>query len=190
MAGTVLRGQATYTIGKSEPAPLFTIICGPSPESKKIGEQKQDLADRHLKRLEFWKQLLDKAKESSQLFANVSPSKDNWAAAGAGTSGIQWSYVIKMENGSVQLNIDRGPDRKEETDQIYEIIYKERKKIDDVFGETLDWSKKEGRRVCRIISYCRIGGLATDDKWNEIQTDLIDRMSRLENAMKPFLDKI
>ena len=179
-----------YSIGDSEPAPLFTTICEPSVEAKEIGERKQDLAERHLKRIEFWKQLLDKAKEINPLHANISPSKDNWVTAGAGKAGMGWSYSITMDKGSVKLFIDRGPDKKEETDEIYEKIVKDREKIEELFGETLEWSKKEGRRVCRIMSRCNIGGLSNADQWNEIQKDMVDRMKRLENALRPTLKKI
>ena len=179
-----------YKIGDSEPAPLFTTISGPSPEVKEIGEQKQDLAERHLKRLEFWKQLLDKAKEITPLHANVSPGKDNWVTAGAGKSGMGWSYSITMDKGGVELYIDRGPDKKEETDQIYEMIVKDQDKIEEAFGDNLEWDKKEGRRVCRIKSHSTIGGLENADLWDEIQNDMIDRMNRLEKALRPSLKKI
>jgi len=179
-----------YTIGDSEPAPLFSTISGPSPEAKEIGEQKQDLAERHLMRIEFWKQLLDKARAITPLHANVSPSKDNWVTAGAGKSGMGWSYSITMNKGSVELFIDRGPDKKEETDEIYEIVCKDRERIENAFGEALEWDKKEGRRVCRIKSHCIIGGLNDTDSWAEIQDDMIDKMKRLEEALRPSLGKI
>ena len=179
-----------YVIGDSEPAPLFTTICGPSREAKEIGEQKQDLAERHLKRIEFWKKLLDKAKEVTSLHSNVSPSKDNWITAGAGKSGMGWSYTITMDRGCVELFIDRGPDKKDETDKIYESIIKHKEKIEEVFGEPLEWDKKEGRRVCRIKSYCTIGGLRDVNLWDDIQKDMIDRMSRLEKSLKPYLKNI
>jgi len=101
-----------YKIGESEPAPLFTAMCEPSEEAKQIGEQKQQLAERQLRRLDFWKQLLEKAKSKTNLHTNVSPSKDNWVTAGAGKSGMGWSYSITMDKGSVELFIDRGPDKK------------------------------------------------------------------------------
>lgn len=179
-----------YKIGDSEPAPLFSTISGPSPEAKEIGEQKQDLAERHLMRIEFWKQLLDKAKAITPLHTNVSPSKDNWVTAGAGKSGMGWSYSITMNKGSVELFIDRGPDKKEETDEIYEIICKDREGIENAFGKALEWDKKEGRRVCRIKSHCVIGGLNDTDSWAEIQDDMIDKMKRLDEALRPSLGKI
>jgi len=179
-----------YRIGESEPAPLFTAICAPSEEAKQIGEQKQQLAERHLKRLEFWKQLLEKAKLKTNLHSNVSPSKDNWLTAGAGKSGMGWSYVITMDKGSVELFIDRGPDKKDETDKIYEKIYNDREKIETIFGEPLIWDKVEGRRVCRVKSVCKVGGLKDTELWDKIQENLIDRMIRLEKALKPTLSTI
>jgi hypothetical protein len=179
-----------YKIGDSEPAPLFTAICAPSEEAKQIGVQKQHLAERHLRRLEFWKQLLEKAKSRTNLHANVSPSKDNWITAGAGKSGMGWSYAITMDKGSVELFIDRGPDKKDETDKIYEKIVEDGEKIQNQFGEPLIWDKVEGRRVCRIKSLSEIGGLKDSDSWDQIQEDMIGRMIRLEKSLKPTLSKI
>jgi hypothetical protein len=179
-----------YRIGESEPAPLFTSICAPSEEAKQIGVQKQQLAERHLRRLEFWKQLLEKAKSRTNLHSNVSPSKDNWVTAGAGRSGMGWSYSITMDKGSVELFIDRGPDKKDETDKIYEKILIDREKTESLFGEPLIWDRVEGRRVCRIKSICKLGGLKDEELWDNIQEDLVDRMMRLEKALKPILSTV
>lgn len=43
-----------YRIGDSESAPLFSLITGPSIETKGFGQQKKDLAERHVLRLRFW----------------------------------------------------------------------------------------------------------------------------------------
>jgi len=168
-----------YKIGDSEPAPLFTAICAPSEEAKQIGEQKQNLAERHLRRLNFWKQLLEKAKSKTNLHSNVSPSKDHWVAAGAGKAGMGWSYGITMDKGLAELFIDRGPEKKDETDKIYEKISNDREKIDKQFGEPLIWDRVEGRCVCRIKSLSEIGGLKDTDLWAQIQKDLIDRMIKV-----------
>jgi hypothetical protein len=42
-----------YRIGESLPAPMFSIVAGPSAEMKRIGTQKKELAERHLLRKEF-----------------------------------------------------------------------------------------------------------------------------------------
>ena len=179
-----------YKIGNSEPAPLFTTICGPSPEAKIVGKQKQELAGRYLKRLDFWTKLLEKAKSKTNLHSNISPSKDNWIMAGAGKSGLGWLYSIVMGDAFVELFIDRGADRKEETDEIYEKLLNNREEIEKIFGEHLIWDQVEGRRVCRIKSICKIGGLKSEDLWDQIQEDMIDRMMRLEGALREPLSNI
>lgn len=176
-----------YKIGDSEPAPLFTTICGPSLGVKIV---KQELTGRYLKRWDFWTKLLEKSKSKTDLHSNISPSKDNWIMAGAGKSGMGWLYSIVMDEAFVELFIDRGADRKEETDEIYEKLLNDQEEIEKRFGEALIWDKVEGRRVCRIKSICTDGGLKNEDSWDQIQEDLIDRMKRLENALREPLSKI
>jgi hypothetical protein len=168
-----------------------TSIISEEMEQERFQKPKKfKLAERHLRRLEFWKQLLDRAKCKTNLHANVSPVKDNWVTAGAGRSGMGWSYAITMDKGSVELFIDRGPDRKDETDRIFEKILKDREKIEKEFGETLIWDRVEGRRVCRIKSLCEIGGLKDTALWDGIQEDMIDRMVRLEKVLRPILSTV
>lgn len=95
-----------------------------------------------------------------------------------------------MNMGSVELFVDRGPEKKEETDQIFDMILKDKEQIETSFGEELEWDKKEGRRVCRIKSLSKIGGLKNTDLWEDIQKDMIGKMKRLENTLKPIIAKI
>jgi len=52
------------------------------------------------------------------------------------------------------------------------------------------WDKVEGRRVCRIKSISEVGGLKDTDLWDHIHADLVDRMIRLEKALRPTLSTI
>jgi len=62
-------------IGDSPPAPLLTLIVGPSEESTEIGERKKEIAERFPQRYKFWKTLLELAKAKTKLHAQVSPSR-------------------------------------------------------------------------------------------------------------------
>src|SRR3954454_2284588 len=55
-------------IGDSPAAPLLTLITGPSVETKQVGAQKQELAERYDLRHAFWESLLPRARERSTLF--------------------------------------------------------------------------------------------------------------------------
>lgn len=179
-----------YKIGDSEPAPLFSPICKPDPGIKVISTVKGELAERHLMRLEFWKQLLERAQKKTTLHSNVSPSKGNWITAGAGKSGMGWSYSITMDSAKVELFVDRGADKKEETDAIFENFLADKEAIEKQFGDPLEWDKEDGRRVCRIKSISKIGGLKDTGLWEKIQDDLIKRMIKLEKALGPIIKNL
>src|SRR2546426_987843 len=48
-------------IGDSPPAPLFTLIVGPSDETKDIGHAKKEIAERHGLRKRWWTQVIERS---------------------------------------------------------------------------------------------------------------------------------
>lgn len=124
-----------YRIGDSPSAPLLTVVAGPSPEAKQIGGQKKELAQRHVLRLEFWGQLLDRAKERTSLHARISPGKEHWISAGAGKSGLAFNYVIRMNDAQVELYIDQG--EAEANKRIFDRLFASKEQIEAAFGEPL-----------------------------------------------------
>ena len=95
-------------IGDSLPAPLLTLIVGPSEESREAGEAKKDGAERYQIRRRFWTELLDRAKTRTKLHAALSPPEYGWVGAGAGKSGLSFNYVITQHAAPAELYIDRG----------------------------------------------------------------------------------
>ncbi|MGA2799121.1 MAG: hypothetical protein ABSE63_16195, partial [Thermoguttaceae bacterium] len=59
-------------IGESQPAPLLTLIVGPSTEGLEVGDKKKQLAERHILRRKFWSMLLERAKTKTKLHATIS----------------------------------------------------------------------------------------------------------------------
>ena len=176
-----------YRIGDSDPAPLFTVIAAPSEEAKIIGGQKKELAERHMLRLNFWKQLLDKAKEKGvKLHANISPSKEGWISTGAGKAGLGFNYVVWIDKKTaVELYIDTGD--KDQNKRIFDRFNEKREKIESMFGDTLLWERLDDRRASRIRYFIMKGGLKDNDNWASIQDTMIDSMNRLADALKPFI---
>jgi len=180
-----------FRIGESAAAPLFTVVSAPSEEVRARGQKKQELGERQLKRHRFWEGLLEEAaKVKFGLHENVSPSHDSWIAAGAGRSGMQWSYSVRTHGGAVELYVDRGPDRKEETDAIFTKLKSHKDEIEATFGEHLIWDQVEGRRGVRIKSESKLGGWPDEATWTKLQQDMVDRMMRLEKALAPFVKKL
>ncbi len=181
---------AAYRIAGSDPAPLFTVIVGPSPESKGFGQQKKELAERHVMRLKFWEQLLQRAKEKGvMLHAQRSPSKESWVSAGAGVkAGVSFTYVIWMTEGSaVELYIDTGD--KEENKRIFDALAARKAEIERAFGDALSWERLDEKRASRLRFVLSEGGLADEGKWLTIQDGMIAAMERLAKAVKPHFPR-
>jgi hypothetical protein len=171
-------------------APLFTVMAGPDKQAKEIGEKKKEWAARHYSRQEFWKELLERSKDKTTLFANISPSKDNWISTGAGKSGVNFNYVVAMESGRVELYIDHDKDTGQKNKVIYDAFLTDREAIEQEFGSKLGWERMDDKRASRISNKFEIGGLAKPESWPELQMEMIEGMIRLERAMRPRLEKI
>jgi len=168
-------------IGDSPAAPLLTLIVGPSPESRAVGETKRDLAERHEFRYRFWSGLLEMAKKRTRLHANISPGHETWVGASAGRSGISWNYVIHQHDSAIELYIDPGPGW-EENVAILRHLESHKDSVEAAFGRPLIWEAREGRRSCRVRAELE-GGYRDEEQWPEIQSALIDAMVRLEKAL-------
>jgi hypothetical protein len=177
-------------IGESPPAPLLTLIVGPSEEGRVVGETKKVLAERHELFQKFWAELLNRAKGKTRLHEGKSPSGRNTLGASAGKPGFEFKYWIAEHEGSVFLAIELRTQPEEETKDVFDTLAKYRDAIEKDFGGPVVWDCLEGRRVCRIEKIITIGGYRDETKWGEIQDAMIDAMIRLERALKPHIAKL
>jgi len=174
-----------FKIGGSEPAPYFNVVAGPSIEVKSRGEIKKEFAEKDQRRLEFFRQLLELSNSRTPLFKNVSPAGyQSWVNAGAGKAGLAWDYVVRRHDARVDLFLwlDAETNLKR-----FNILKAKKEEIESAFGEPLEWDCKENRIQHYIRSWTKIGGIEDEDQWPVIQNDLVDRMIRLEKALRPYL---
>lgn len=177
-------------IGDSVPAPLLTLIVGPSEEGIEVGKTKKEFAERHILRHKFWTELLKYAKEKTKLHANISPNYYNWIGTSAGKHGLAYNYTVRQNEAIVELYIDRGKDRDDENKKIFDALYKNRDEIENIFADELDWQRLENKRACRICKTIEEGGYRDEEKWQEIFEKMIDTMIRLDKAFKPYIHKL
>lgn len=178
-------------IGTSEPAPLLTVIVGPSEEGKGVGKTKQEIAERYTIREHFWEQLLVLAKQKTKLHANISPTQHNWLGTSSGKQGLGFNYALRKNEAQVELYIDRGKERDKENKAIFDDLFKHKEEIEKAFGEHLEWERLEGKRACRIRKRITIGGYRDDEnKWPKIHEAMVDAMMRLEKSLRPYINKL
>lgn len=189
----LIKLEAIEIEGQPLAAPLFTIVEGPSLESKQIGEEKKEFAQRHVLRKKFWTTLLERSKGRTRLFSNITPNTDHWLWTGSGKSGIAFSYLITNKYAGCEVYLTKGKEEgsTENPNKLwFDQFYKQKEQIEKVFGQTLDWQRLDDKWAARIA--CHYPGLTLQDqeKWPEIQEKMIETMIRLEKAFRPFIDNL
>lgn len=177
-------------IAGSPPAPLLTLIVGPSESTKAVGKAKQEFAERDDLRRAFWKGLLEYARTKTRLHSGISPGRQSWVGTGAGRSGMAYNYVVFEHGGAVELYIDRGKDCDAENKSIFDTLHAKKTEIEKVFGGAIDWQRLDAKRACRIRVLVEAGGYRDEDKYSEAQIAMVDAMTRLEKALKPHIQKL
>ncbi|WP_077728241.1 DUF4268 domain-containing protein [Methylocaldum sp. 14B] len=175
-------------IGESPAAPLLTVIVRPSQETKTVGHQKKELAERHDIRRAWWAQLV--ARSEAKLHAHITPGQYSWIGVSSGTRGLNLNYVVTQDECGAELYIDRGKDSDAENKRIFDQLYEAREEIEQALPEQLSWERMDGRRACRIRISIPGGYRSPDEDWEAIQTRLVAAMNGLDQALKPHLKKL
>ncbi|MEZ4667860.1 MAG: DUF4268 domain-containing protein [Anaerolineae bacterium] len=170
-------------IGDSPYAPLFTVLAGPDEQTREIGEQKKEFAERHILREQFWTQLLERSKDRTLLTANRSASRDHWLSVAAGRSGVNYNYLILKDGAGIDLYIDVGDHDKNKN--IFDRLHEQREAIEAEFGEPLDWRRLDDKRASRIVrSYVGEGSLHEQERWHGLQDLMINAMIRFDKVFR------
>jgi hypothetical protein len=178
-------------IGDSPAAPLFTLIVGPSIETKNIGQTKKVIAERYGIRKRWWSALIERSANVNKLHAHITPGQYSWIGVSSGVRGLNLNYVITQDECGAELYIDRGKEAEEENKSIFDQLFTNKSNIDKAFGESLSWERLEGKRACRIRHTQDGSGYRTpEDKWPPLQDAIIRAMDRLEKALRPHLKQL
>lgn len=175
-------------IGASEPAPLLTLITGPSQSQRDVGDAKKEQTGRFDERQQFWSELLELSRNKTKLFSNISSGRYSWIGTGSGRAGITYNYTIKQHTTAVELYIDTG--EATENERIFQLLHEQRDDIGTLFGGLLSWEPLEGKRACRIRHLIELGGYRTLENRQHVQSAMIDAMIKLEATLRPRLARI
>jgi hypothetical protein len=143
---------------------------------------------RHTVRVDFWNRLLPAMNEKSDLFVNISPSKDNWISCGSGYSGLGYVFLITGNYAKVYLWINRG--LQEENKGIFDKIYHHKDKIEASFGDKLEWERLDGGKGSRIAYNLHDVSVFNEDDWGKMISFLTVNMIKLERSLKDVLHEV
>lgn len=179
---------AAFRIGNSDLAPLFTVVEGPSRDSKAIGSKKKELAENDALYHAFWRTLLERAKSNGvNWHGAVSPKPYYCIGTGAGRSGLKFWYLIFSDDGSaIELYINTRD--KAANKAIFDLLFAKRDEIERTIGDAADWRRLDEKQSSRILLTLKTSGLNTgEENWPTIQDAMIDAMDRFVKAFKPHI---
>ena len=163
----------------------YTIKMAEKAQEDQSTQEKQVI--RHKKRIEFWNLLLPKLNTKTNLFANVSPSKDNWINAGSGVSGVGFVFSVAKNYARTEVSMTRSS--AEENKFIFDKLLKYREEIEVQTG-TLEWERMDNKKACRIKHELLDVSLYEKENWNKMVDFLIASMVKMEVAFKKSLQVI
>lgn len=104
---------------------------------------------------------------------------------------MNFNYVVTQDECAAELYIDRGKDSKEENKNIFDQLEAHKVEVENAFGAPLSWERLEGKRACRI-RFTQTGGgyRSPEEQWPRLQDGIIGAMTRLEQALRPFLKQL
>lgn len=151
-------------------------------------EKEEILSETEKKRIEFWKGLLNINKNKTEYFSNTKPKKYYDAYCSSGIAGIGYYYAIKQESVSIGLSINR--DTKDKNNYIFNKLLENKKEIEKTFGEDLGWFNDKNIKFSAIYNQYNYAGLKDEDKWEQLQNDMVNGMVKLINTFDKYIREL
>ncbi|HEV2801027.1 MAG TPA: DUF4268 domain-containing protein [Pyrinomonadaceae bacterium] len=153
----------------------------------------------HLPHRKFLERLLTLSEGRTKFRHKLTPSARDFIGISTGVSGLHFRYVIGLNESRVELYIAR-PDATDNK-RIFDELESHRHEIEAAFeglssrerleDRKLSWERLEGRKSSRITCRLSNGGSEGDEaRWETVQHPMIDAMTRLEEALRPFISKL
>ncbi len=132
---------------------------------------------------EYWEYILHSLKkidEEKGLYANVSPTKDNWLTGYLGYSGVVIHCILNYKEIRVEFSIARADQAFNK--KLFDEIVKSKENIEQELGVLLTWDRGESKKQSKIY-YSKTGLDITDkEQWAdlaEFHTTWCDRFYRV-----------
>ena len=165
------------------------IMIGYDEKSLENVKAKEDLANCQIYRNEFWHKLLPYFNTKSDLFSgrNMELNQyDHWLSTGSGISGCPFSFIVTKNYCSVELGLSSS--EKDFNKKLYDYLYKNREKIEKVFGDALFWERLDDKKMSRISYRQENVSIFNKEDWDNMITFLTENMIKLEKSFRKYID--
>ncbi len=142
---------------------------------------------RHTIREKFWNYFLDYMNKKTDLFATISPKKDNYIGLGAGISGVTYNFVTTKSGARAEIYILTSS--KDKNKSIYDFLYNNHETIDSKLNNyQIKWQRNDSvsaSRVCIEVA----GSYFDESSWEGMTRKLVATMIDFHAVVSPFVLK-
>lgn len=173
-----------YAIGDSSPAPMFRVVEQPNDFAKMSKTAvRGEWSESQTCRYEFWNRLNDALDRKGRPFNKHKASTDHWYSVSVGSSQCHISMALVNKEHKIRVGFWT-PDNKE----MFDELSRHRNEIETSFGAPLKWDRLDGKKAAVISSDIPGLNFGKQDNYPQLIDESIERVVKLREAVKPFLD--
>jgi len=172
-------------IGDSQPAPSFRLVAQPNDWEKTVKvatSQSEALSGKQELYRALWTQWLERLHSERPGWSRATrPPRDSWFTMSTGVSGATYYTSFTRQGLSSEL-VFESPDDATNTAR-FELLAAQKDRLEAAYGGGLDWQPLPGRKATRVADYLPDADVAVREEWDTYVEWLLDRHTRLRNAL-------
>lgn len=173
-----------YTIGNSDPAPMFKIIEQPNDFARtvKAVAHNGELSEAQIKRQEFWTMFNDVIDQRGKPFNKRKATTDHWYEVAVGSSQCHISIDLVNKEHKIRVGLWIADNK-----EMFDSMKEHRAEIEAATGVPLEWDrldKKKASVICALIPGLDFNN---PDNYSELMNKAIDMVLAERAAFEPFI---
>jgi hypothetical protein len=173
-----------YTIGDSDPAPMFKVIEQPNDFARRVKAvaREGELSDAQIKRQEFWTMFNDILDQRGKPFNKRKATTDHWYSVAVGSS--QCHISIDLVNKEHKIRVGLWVDDNKE---LFDSMKEHREEIEASAGFALDWDRLDNKKAAVICALIPGLDFNNQDNYPELMNKAIDMVLAEKKAFAPYI---
>ena len=173
-----------YTIGDSEPAPMFKMIEQPNDFEKSVKAvvKKGNMNESQTRRLEFWTLFNERIIQKGKPFNTHKPSADHWYTVAVGSSKCRISIELVNKENFVRVGLwipdDKG---------LYDFLYANKEEVENAIPFSLEWDRLDDKKGATVCTKIKGLNFKKQNNYPELMDQTIDAVVTLRNVLKPYI---
>ena len=154
---------------------------------EEVGAQEQS-KERHSVRLKFWTFYLKEINKVTNLYQNISPSRDHWIGAGSGMSYVGYNSVATRNYIRIELYINSGDKNNNKT--IFDSLFAKKDAIEADFGNPLSWERLDDNVTARVKYELSSVSIFNEEDWEKMIEFMVKAVPKFEAAFKKPIQEL